>query len=67
MARDYWLRCTFCQHSWIGEPYRNDGYEEKCPECNLEDFEVVGEYRSKYPSLPVWVVLLIPNLLLTLY
>jgi len=61
---DYWLSCSICRHCWVGQPYDEQEYTEKCPECNSEEFEIEREYRSfDWPS-PFWVLLLIPNVLL---
>jgi hypothetical protein len=65
--RDYRLTCDICKYQWIGEPYRNDGTEEKCPECNSEEFEIGRQYSSILdfsPFEPFYIVLLIPNFLI---
>lgn len=67
MSKDYWLSCDSCGCEWIGQPYRTDGTDERCPECDLDSFEVGDEYRSKVDTTnPFWILLLIPNFLLFL-
>lgn len=67
-ACDYWLTCAACKEEWIGQPYDSQ-YEEKCPECDSEDFEVGAEYHTPTlhklkQKLGLVIILLIPNILL---
>ncbi len=60
----YRLCCNFCGYEWIGEPYRKDGTDETCPECDLDDFEVGDQYRPFSIREAFWIVLLIHSSIL---
>ncbi len=59
MHEAHWLECDLCKCEWIGHPYREDGYTEKCPECNSEEFYIGKLHRAPLGTL--WLVLLVPN------